>query len=374
MGLDAFALEPPPFALNRVLAKYVPIEVSNAGLRIGIQLASWTVRAARRGVDIARKVDFDLVYATNNNLFNLLTCLWIAKQLRLPCVAVVHHLRWVDYRDPFDRFQFGRLDASRFFRFLRDEGVSIPNSWARVGGGYVESKILPSFDGFIAISAPIASQLSSLVQTNRIFVVGNAPFNAKSGAQAVAEPETAALFVGRIDEGKGIGDLVKAWKLVVQQCPDAHLDIVGDGFLREQMVSDAGRRGLDKNLKFTGFLDDTEIVRLQSRSRFFVTLSRTEGFGMAIAEALAAGLPVVAWDTPPLREIFGDCPAVFLCNQGKIEEIVASSVNLLTIAQNDWHSLSNQASNYSRRFSWKNAALEEIRVLETVVKGFRSQR
>jgi glycosyltransferase involved in cell wall biosynthesis len=87
---------------------------------------------------------------------------------------------------------------------------------------------------------------------------------------------------------------------------------------------------------------------------------------MAIAEALAAGLPVVAWDTPPLREIFGDCPAVFLCHQGKSREIISTSVRLLTIPEDHWKELSVQATNYSRRFSWRRAAEKELQVLEKI--------
>jgi len=95
---------------------------------------------------------------------------------------------------------------------------------------------------------------------------------------------------------------------------------------------------------------------------------------MAMAEALVAGLPVIAWDTPPLREIFGACPAVFLCHQGNFGEIVATSVKLLTIARDHWRLLSDQALSYSSRFSWEEAAQKEIRVLQKVVKGSQSNR
>src|SRR2546430_17107120 len=99
MGLEAFVLEPHPLAVNRMPANYVPIEVSNSGLGIETQIASWVIRAVRRGVEVAHKEDFDLVYATNNNLFNLKAGLWIEKQLRLPCFVVVHHLRRVEFRE-----------------------------------------------------------------------------------------------------------------------------------------------------------------------------------------------------------------------------------------------------------------------------------
>ena len=374
MGLEAFALEPQPFALNCMPANYVPIEVSNSGLGIVSQLASWVIRAFSRSVAVAHRVDFDLVYATNNNLFNLIAGLWIAKQLRLPCVAVVHHLRWVDYRELRKPEDHVKLDPSLYFRSLREDGLSIIVSLTRVIGGYLESKFLPKFDGFIVVSKTISSQLSTIVQPNRIFTVGNAPFTPRSDLQLVPTRRTTALFVGRVDEGKGIGDLLNAWEEVVMHCPQAYLHIAGEGTLRKGMTAEANRRGLSTYLKFTGFLDDSEVAKLLSQCRLFMTLSRTEGFGMALAEALAAGLPVVAWDTPPLREIFGDCKAVFLCRQGSISEIVAASVKLLTISEDEWRVLSNEASSYSRRFSWVEAARNELRALETVMEASRSNR
>jgi glycosyltransferase involved in cell wall biosynthesis len=181
-----------------------------------------------------------------------------------------------------------------------------------------------------------------------------------------------ALSVGRIDEGKGVPELLRAWEQIVRDFPTAHLEVAGEGSLRSRMISETSNRGLDRHIRFPGFLNDDEIVKLQSESRFFITLSRTEGFGMAIAEALAAGLPVVAWDIPPLREIFGDCEAVFLCPQGNVKQVVSSSANLLTIPQENWNELSTQASNYSHRFSWREAARKELNVFERAREDLQS--
>src|SRR6267143_4679018 len=366
MGLETLALEPDPIARDKIPAGYVPLRVPVSGLSLAHQGASWFIRAVRLGIFASKKSPFDLVYSTNNNVFNLAVSYAIATVLSVPCIAVVHHLRWVDYRDIQEGATDGRPNFSRFLRFLRDEGVGVGGAIARVMGGYIESKFLPRFDGFIVVSGPVESQLAMLVSSRKIFVGENAPFNSKTTLGSMHPRGMTALSVGRIDEGKGTIELLGTWKKVVEQCPIARLEIAGDGSLRKRMVTEASRQGLDRNLRFWGFLDDDEIVKLQSQSRLFVTLSRTEGFGMAIAEALAAGLPVVAWDTPPLREIFGDCPAVFLCHQGNSREVISTAVRLLTIPEDHWEELSAQATNYSRRFSWRRAAEKELQVLERV--------
>jgi glycosyltransferase involved in cell wall biosynthesis len=374
MGLEAFALEPTPLALDYMVASYMPLQVTISGRGIGGQLASWLVRAMERGMEAAKGENFDLVYATNNNLFNLIVGLWLAKRLRLPCVVVVHHLRWVDYRESEGYFARGGFSPSQFLRSLRAEKVGLGSSLARVLGGYLESKILSKFDGFIVTSKAVASQLIHFAPSNKISVVENAPFKTKSNGASFSGRGMVALSVGRIDEGKGTGELLGAWEGIIADRPTARLEIAGEGSLRSSMASEASRRGLSRHVQFRGFLDDSDIAKLQDRSRFFITLSRTEGFGMATAEALAAGLPVVAWDIPPFKEVYGSCKAVFLCRQGDMKEVISTSIMLLTIPETEWNRLSAQASSYSHRFSWENAAKNELQALERAKRVSYSRR
>jgi len=204
--------------------------------------------------------------------------------------------------------------------------------------------------------------------------VENAPFKTKSREASFSEKGKIAMSVGRIDEGKGTSELLSAWEGIISDHPTARLEIAGEGSLRSSMVSEASRRGLSQHVQFRGFLDDGDIAKLQDRSRFFITLSRTEGFGMATAEALAAGLPVVAWDIPPFEEVYGSCKAVFLCRQGDMKEVVSRSIMLLTISETEWNELSAQASTYSHRFSWENAAKNELQALEKAKKVSHSDR
>jgi glycosyltransferase involved in cell wall biosynthesis len=58
---------------------------------------------------------------------------------------------------------------------------------------------------------------------------------------------------------------------------------------------------------FTGYLPErTDVHALLSRLNLYAMPSRHEGFGVAAVEAMAAGLPVIAGDIPPLREVVGE--------------------------------------------------------------------
>jgi polysaccharide biosynthesis protein PelF len=104
-------------------------------------------------------------------------------------------------------------------------------------------------------------------------------------------------WVGRLDPKKRVEDFVEAAGLVIRRRPDARFAIIGgiDAFFpeyRDRLVERAGELGLADRLIFTG--DRGDVPRLLSGLDLFCWLSRGEGMPHVIAEAGAAGLPVVA--------------------------------------------------------------------------------
>jgi glycosyltransferase involved in cell wall biosynthesis len=108
-------------------------------------------------------------------------------------------------------------------------------------------------------------------------------------------------FIGRIEERKGIRDLLDAWPQVAAAVPDAELIIVGRGPLDEEVHrrSDAVPRAV-----FLSYRED--IGAVLQRCAVVAVPSHWEGFGLVAAEALAAGKPVVASNASSLPEIVRD--------------------------------------------------------------------
>jgi glycosyltransferase involved in cell wall biosynthesis len=98
--------------------------------------------------------------------------------------------------------------------------------------------------------------------------------------------------VGRLVPAKDHITLLKAFKIVTEQMPTAHLTLVGDGVLRTQLESLVLALGLQKNLILAGATPDPASY-LQSFD-IFVLSSVTEGLPVAVLEAMAAGLPIVS--------------------------------------------------------------------------------
>lgn len=99
------------------------------------------------------------------------------------------------------------------------------------------------------------------------------------------------LFLGRFVPEKGLRDLMKAWDIVQQQEPRAHLALVGDGVLRPEIQAHAN----DK-LHLLGRLSGDAVWQAYAAADVFVAPSRWEPWGLTINEAMATSTPIVMTD------------------------------------------------------------------------------
>jgi glycosyltransferase involved in cell wall biosynthesis len=171
-----------------------------------------------------------------------------------------------------------------------------------------------SADAFIAPSPAIERELIAAGYPRpRIHYIANgvavpAPRDAQTKAQAraaLAEIDPAlwldpsaplAVYTGRLHDRKGLIHLVAAWPAVLERRPDARLWLVGDGSYRRQLIDLIGDLGLAGRVHLTGAFDDVEDVLLAADA--FVLPSLEEGMSVALLEAMARGLPVVATNIP----------------------------------------------------------------------------
>ena len=119
-------------------------------------------------------------------------------------------------------------------------------------------------------------------------------------------PEAAGVVgaASRLAPVKGVGHLIRAFAAVRRRCPEATLEVAGDGPERESLEAEARRLDLTDAVRFLGWQRDVSL--LFSRWRVFVQPSIAEGLGLAALEAMAAGLPVVATDAGGLPEVVVD--------------------------------------------------------------------
>lgn len=102
------------------------------------------------------------------------------------------------------------------------------------------------------------------------------------------------ITLGRLDVQKGYDLLIDAWKIVNEKHADWHLDIYGDGDEKKKLMSQQEHLHLNTSISIHGFIYN--INEELQKSDFFVLSSRNEGFGLVLIEAMANGIPCVAFN------------------------------------------------------------------------------
>ena len=132
--------------------------------------------------------------------------------------------------------------------------------------------------------------------------------------------EKRVVSIARYSHEKGIDLLLKAWKEVEDNFGDWQLDVYGDGE-RTPYVRLIDELNIDRSrCHLHGRTNDVE--REYCHSSLFVLSSRFEGFGMVMTEAMACGLPVVAFDCPwGPRSIINDGVDGLLAANGDVSDL-----------------------------------------------------
>jgi glycosyltransferase involved in cell wall biosynthesis len=118
------------------------------------------------------------------------------------------------------------------------------------------------------------------------------------------------LFLSRIHPKKGVSELLRAWREIHHHFQEWHLILAGpdlDGY-SNRMKSEAVNYQLSDRVTFTGMLSGSEREAALANADLFVLPTHSENFGIAIAEALAFGLPVITTKGAPWKELVDhDC-------------------------------------------------------------------
>jgi glycosyltransferase involved in cell wall biosynthesis len=133
--------------------------------------------------------------------------------------------------------------------------------------------------------------------------------------------------VGSLTAQKGHVFLLSAFKIVLARHPGAQLWIAGEGPLRETLTSEAARLGISDSLQLLGRRDD--VASILRRSGIFVMSSLREGLPVALIEAMACALPVVATDVGGMPELVADRESGFIIPAKNPEALAAAMIRLL---------------------------------------------
>jgi glycosyltransferase involved in cell wall biosynthesis len=169
----------------------------------------------------------------------------------------------------------------------------------------VERTVIPQVDGLVYVSRWARDALLSwLPEAGAVpyAIIGN--FVAPLPAKAAEEMAGDLVTIGNLDLVKNHRFLVDVLAEAKQAGTTLSLDVFGEGPCRKDLLSQARSLGLEEQLRLRGFRPDVRDFLPSYRA--YVHASYSESSSLAIIEAMAAGLPIVAGNTGPISELCDD--------------------------------------------------------------------
>lgn len=175
------------------------------------------------------------------------------------------------------------------------------------------------------------------------------------------EPGTYYLFVGTIQPRKNLERLITAFS---HQLSHSHLVLAGiKGWLSDEIYALPKKLGIEKNVKFLGYVPDEDLPALYSGAQAFLFPSLFEGFGLPILEAWACHCPVLTSHVSSLPEVAGK--AALLVNPYSIEDI-SQGIIKITNNQEIRNKLIKAGRERLKNFSWEKAASQTLGVFRSL--------
>ena len=168
------------------------------------------------------------------------------------------------------------------------------------------SATYPYADKVIAVSESLKRSINECHNVPDISIVHNMVGKEFTYAPAPPHPFT-FVATGRLVYGKGFDLLPVAFSKIKDFLPkDWQMLIIGGGEERTNLQQQINLSGLQDHIRLLGQKTKTEIIPLLQNSDVFILPSRGENFSVAVLEALACGLPVIASVTGGIRECIND--------------------------------------------------------------------
>jgi len=209
---------------------------------------------------------------------------------------------------------------------------------------------LPGDRGTV-IHGPVGIDTGDLKETAK-----QQPFTEKYGRTLV--------YVGNLTAPKRAETIIRAMQKVREMYADCRLVLIGEGSLLPSLEALADELGLKKHVNFLGALPHEEVLKMLQGADVFVHCSDHEGLGMAIMEAMGAGLPVVASRVGGVPDLVREGETGFMILPDDVEKYAEKIILLL---KND--QLRKKLGSNARHFAEKHLNKQTILAqLETVYR------
>ena len=309
----------------------------------------------------------------------------------------------VPYNGSVARLSFGPLSANRVRRWLRDGDFdvlhvheptvpSLPLLACWVASGPIVATVhtaMPRSRVLLATQPVLRTALEKIDARIAVSEAARTTFVEHLGGDAVLIPNGVAThryrearpfdgwpgtggvigFLGRMDEPrKGLHVLLKAFEILAPQRPNLRLLIAGGSGDAEDQLHKVPEHLRDRMTVLGAVSDEDKVRMLHSVDVFCSPNTGGESFGIVTAEAMAAGVPIVASDIDAFRQVLRNGEAGELFTTGDPADLARAAARLLDDPARR-AALSNAALTAVAQYDWSVVARDVMSVYETVVLG-----
>ena len=248
--------------------------------------------------------------------------------------------------------------------------AKLPENWAGAAikkyGSLYTLPPLKYIDAFVYVSEPAKELISSLTDKTLYHIpnaVNLAEFKPSKTCNPLDSEKKTILYIGRLEERKGVTYLISAFKQMQKYRDDVRLVIGGSGpeleKLKQQVIDEQ-----INDVEFIGFVEDKLKKQLMRRCDLFVAPAVFgESFGIVLIEALASGAVVVAGDNPGYRSVMKDAGQIGLVDPLDVEQF-GDRMNLLLDNNQLRKTIMDWAKTYVMQFDYRTVSDAYIKIYE----------
>lgn len=296
------------------------------------------LKFAKAAYKVAKKIKADLI--DGQSFVSYLPAYYAAKRTKAKKVATYHEV-WVN-------------------EWIKNKGII-----TGILGEIWERKILSlRWNKIIAVSNFTARK----IKKQKVSVVYNGIDLKKFQKKEGRFKEPTLITISRLTPKKRVQDLIKATYLIKKQVPNIKLIIIGKGDEEIKLKKLTKRLNLENNIQFINFIKEYEkIIKLLKKSHIFCLPSVLEGFGIVVAEAMAANTPYICSDIPVLKEVTENGQGGLIFKQKDYKDL-ANKITILLKDKKLYKQKQKEAKNLVKRYDWDNLAKEVELNYENEVK------
>ena len=340
-------------ALSQILSsmghEVTILSCQSSGLRFARGLDALRIRSIRllglRIVSITeltkfiRRTRFDVCHLHHQTIFGEIALL-ANKICKLPTVTTLHSqmLRRLPTRFLYDR------TSLRFISSLSSKVICL-------SPGIMQNLVRRGLDRNECVVVPNAIDVRLLKEQLR------------RQDKNLSGTEFDLLFVGRLEQRKGVHLLLESIALLHERGKKYNLRVVGRGPLIRELSNTISTKGLGRYVKLLGYVPQNELLNYYLLARIVVIPSLYEGIPTVALEAMAAGKPLIASDIPGLNELVINGANGLKVSPMDIQGLACAIDDLLTrkdslssvdsvdeliLARHDWPTVANEILNIYR--------------------------